>query len=270
MGSEHCGTVGDRDRRGPRHRPRGRPALRPGRRLGDDGGRRRGRARPRGRGADRARVTTAVRIAFAGDLREKLAMTNLVSATFDAHDAIDVLVNGSRLFAASDPLSPEGDQLEATLAQNVVATLRLSQIVARRMIELADAGARARGSCDRQRQLGAGGAVHPDADGLFGRLRRGRAADAHPGAGAGAASHSGERARGRRRARPLARRRAAGNRGPRPRRSPRSRRSAESAIRRISPAALFLASPSAGFVTGQVLSVDGGRSLVDPLSVWRG
>ena len=35
-------------------------------------------------------------------------------------------------------------------------------------------------------------------------------------------------------------------------------------------AALFLAVSSAGFVTGQVLTVDGGRTLVDPLSVWRG
>ena len=45
--------------------------------------------------------------AFVGDLREKLAMTNLVAATLDAHDGIDVLVNASRVLVASDPLSPE-------------------------------------------------------------------------------------------------------------------------------------------------------------------
>ena len=75
-------------------------------------------------------------LAFVGDLREKLAMANLVAATIEAFDGIDVLVNASRVLVASDPLSPERDGVEATLAQNVVATLRLSQIVARRMIEL--------------------------------------------------------------------------------------------------------------------------------------
>ena len=77
-------------------------------------------------------------LAFAGDLREKLSMTNLVAATIDAYDRIDVLVNAGRLLVASDPLDPEADRLEASLRQNVTANLRLSQIVARRMIELAE------------------------------------------------------------------------------------------------------------------------------------
>ena len=62
-------------------------------------------------------------IAFAGDLREKLAMTNLVAATMDAWDRIDVLVNAGRLLVGSDPLDPEADRLEASLRQNVTANL---------------------------------------------------------------------------------------------------------------------------------------------------
>src|SRR5688572_3912697 len=65
--------------------------------------------------------------AFFGDLREKLSMTNLMAATMEAYEGIDVLVNASRWLLASDPLNPETDGLEAALAQNVVANLRLSQ-----------------------------------------------------------------------------------------------------------------------------------------------
>jgi len=76
--------------------------------------------------------------AFAGDLRDKLAMTNLVATALDANDGVDVLVNGARILLPSDPLNPEGDRLEATLAQNVTATLRPRQIVARRVIDVRD------------------------------------------------------------------------------------------------------------------------------------
>lgn len=62
-----------------------------------------------------------------------------MAATMDAFDGIHILVNGARLLVGSDPLTPDGDRLEDSLQLNVVATLRLSQIVARRMIELAEA-----------------------------------------------------------------------------------------------------------------------------------
>lgn len=72
---------------------------------------------------------------FAGDLRERLTIANLISATIDAFDSVDILVNGSRQVMPSDPLDPEDESVEQLLQQNLMTGLRLSQIVARRMIK---------------------------------------------------------------------------------------------------------------------------------------
>ncbi len=76
--------------------------------------------------------------AFVGDLRQKLAMANLMAATMDAQEGVHILVNACRLLTPSSPLDPEEDRFDETMAQNVTALLRLSQIVGKRMIELAD------------------------------------------------------------------------------------------------------------------------------------
>ncbi|TCP62745.1 7-alpha-hydroxysteroid dehydrogenase [Rhodovulum bhavnagarense] len=75
---------------------------------------------------------------FAGDLRERLTIANLLSATIDAFDRIDILVNASRQMVPSDPLDPDGDAVEDLLHQNLMTSLRLSQCVARRMIRQAE------------------------------------------------------------------------------------------------------------------------------------
>lgn len=72
---------------------------------------------------------------FAGDLRERLTIANLLSATVDAFDRVDILVNASRQVALSDPLDPEKDGVEQLLNQNLLTALRVSQTVARRMIK---------------------------------------------------------------------------------------------------------------------------------------
>lgn len=72
---------------------------------------------------------------FAGDLREKLTIANLLSATIDAFDEIDILVNGARQVEQSDALDPDDESLDRLLNQNFLPTLRLSQQVARRMIK---------------------------------------------------------------------------------------------------------------------------------------
>ncbi|MFT5743558.1 MAG: 7-alpha-hydroxysteroid dehydrogenase [Paracoccaceae bacterium] len=75
---------------------------------------------------------------FAGDLREKLTIANLLSATIDAFERVDILVNASRQMVVADALDPDDDGVEMLLQQNLMTSLRLSQAIARRMIKQAE------------------------------------------------------------------------------------------------------------------------------------
>ena len=75
---------------------------------------------------------------FAGDLRERLTLANLLSATIDAFDRVDLLVNGSRQVIPSDPLDVDDTTVEELLGQNLLPALRLSQMVGKRMIRQAE------------------------------------------------------------------------------------------------------------------------------------
>ncbi|MEM7439212.1 MAG: SDR family oxidoreductase [Pseudomonadota bacterium] len=77
---------------------------------------------------------------FAGDLREKLTVANLLSATIDVFDTMDILINGSRQVLPSDPLDATEDHFEELLQQNVLTNLRVTQAVAKRMIGQASKG----------------------------------------------------------------------------------------------------------------------------------
>ncbi len=85
-----------------------------------------------------ARADGPVRM-FAGDLRQKLTIANLLSATIDAFDRVDILVNASRMMRVSDPLKVEEDAVDEMLQQNLMTSLRLSQLTAKRMIKQAEA-----------------------------------------------------------------------------------------------------------------------------------
>lgn len=74
---------------------------------------------------------------FAGDLRQKLTIANLLSATLDAFDRVDILVNASRQMIVADPLADEDDAVETLLQQNLLTSLRLSKLIAKRMIQQA-------------------------------------------------------------------------------------------------------------------------------------
>ena len=72
---------------------------------------------------------------FAGDLREKLTVANLLSATIDRFERVDILVNASRQMLAADPLNADDDAVTTLLTQNLITSLRLSQVFAKRMIK---------------------------------------------------------------------------------------------------------------------------------------
>ena len=74
---------------------------------------------------------------FVGDLREKLTVANLLSATIDRFDRVDILVNGSRQMIAADPLNADDDAVTTLLNQNLMTSLRLCQIFSKRMIKQA-------------------------------------------------------------------------------------------------------------------------------------
>ena len=85
---------------------------------------------------DAAEKEENVRI-FAGDLRKKLTIKNLLSATIDAFERVDILVNASRQVMKTDPLDPDDTSVEELWEQNTMTALRVSQAVARKMINQA-------------------------------------------------------------------------------------------------------------------------------------
>lgn len=72
---------------------------------------------------------------FAGDLRQRLTIANLVSATIDSFDRVDILINASRQVIETKALDVEDSSVAVLLEQNLMTALHLTQQVARRMIK---------------------------------------------------------------------------------------------------------------------------------------
>lgn len=199
---------------------------------------------------------------IAADLTRKLDISNLVAATLDAFGQIDILVNAHHVFALSDPLTPGKDAVAELWQQNVQATLMLSQRVAQRMLERQSSGPK--GSIITLSSIAAR-LSRPE---LLGYSLANAALEQMTRSLALALAPQGVRVNGLAFGSVL---------GANLQATLKDHPDWREDIRRITPqgriaaatelaeAAQFLASDGAGFVTGQILTVDGGRSLLDPV-----
>lgn len=203
---------------------------------------------------------------FAGDLRERLSIANLLSATLDAFDRVDILVNGSRQIMSSDPLNLDDDSISVMLEQNMITALRLSQLVAKRMIKQAGP--------DSDRQAGAivnlssiaARRTHPDlmaysvSTAALDQMTRSMAvALAHERIRVNAVAFGSVMSESLKGA-------LKENRSFREDIEDHTPLGRIAAPGELADAVQYLASEGAGFITGQIMTVDGGRTLLDPVA----
>ncbi|MDC0739129.1 SDR family NAD(P)-dependent oxidoreductase [Cognatishimia sp. SS12] len=203
---------------------------------------------------------------FAGDLRERLTIANLLSATIDSFDRVDILVNASRQIMRTDPLDMNDDSILTMLNQNLMTALRLSQAVAKKMIKQAE---------DLEKGTPAGAIVNlssiaacrtnPDLMGFsmstaaLDQMTRGLATALAPHQirvnAVAFGSVMSASLKNTLKEHPEFREDIA----------------AYTPLGRIAPpteladTVRYLASDASGFMTGQVITVDGGRTLIDPV-----
>ena len=204
---------------------------------------------------------------FAGNLCQKLTLANLVSATIDSYERIDILVNAHRNVQPCDPMAIDDELLGEMMRENMGSALKLSQMVAKRMAAQAEidqpmvqAGAiinLTSLAADRpQPQM----LAYAIASAAQAQATRSLAIALAPKKirvnGIAFASIMSNVLQVSLRADPAMRERLVAA-------TPLGR---IAGAEEIGPAALFLASEASGFITGQILRIDGGRSLADGLT----
>lgn len=201
---------------------------------------------------------------FAGDLRQKLTIANLVSATVDAFERVDILVNASRQVVSFDPLRIGEDGVEQMLDQNLLTSLRVSQMVAKRMIASAPEDGQA-GAIINLSSI----AAHRTQANLMAYSISCAALDQMTRSMAVALAANRIRVNALAIGSLLS---ASLQATLKDKPDFRAQILAGTPLGRIAPATelveavQFLASSAAGFITGQILAVDGGRSLLDAVA----
>ncbi len=201
---------------------------------------------------------------YAGDLREKLTIANLLSATLDRFDRVDILVNASRQMVAVDPLNGEDDAVAMLIEQNLITSLRVTQLFAKRMIKQATegepdalAGSIINLSSIAARRTQPNLLAYSVSSAALDQLTRSMAVALAPhrvrvnaialGSVMSASLKGALKEHEEMRDEIIDR-------------TPLSRIASPS---ELADAAQFLASDASGFITGEILTVDGGRSLID-------
>ncbi len=213
-------------------------------------------------GEDGARMRS-----FTGDLRERLTVANLLSAAIDAFDRVDILVNATRQIVTTDPLDPDDDSVMALLEQNLMTALRLSQAVAKRMIRQAEADGRDEGIIGSIVNIGsiAGRRTQPE---LLAYSISAAALDQMTRSLAVSLAAERIRVNGVALGSVMSTNLMTRLKDEEPLRqaivdaTPMGRIAAPS---ELAETVQYLASDASGFMIGQMLTVDGGRTLIDPV-----
>jgi 7-alpha-hydroxysteroid dehydrogenase len=207
--------------------------------------------------------------AFAADPKSKLSVANLLSATIDAFDRVDILVNAARVVERSEALDPDLDQVQPMLDENLFPALRLSQMVARKMIAQAERDGREEGTIGTIINLSSISAQRTF-KGMMGYSIASAALDQLTRSLAVALAANRVRVNGLAFASVMSRglvdqmRDQPGLRGAVVTATPLGRIAEP---RELVETAQFLASDASDFMTGQVLTLDGGRSLLDTVRI---